>query len=193
MGNVKRIRKAYQGPAHPWIRSRIESEREIKREYGLKNKKEIWKMESILRNAASNAKRLIAGRSEQSKLEKEQLLARMRSMGLLTAGAKLEDILDLRIQSILDRRLQTLVYRKGLARSMGQARQFITHEHIQLDGKSITAPAYIVSSEEETTVSFSPHSNLASIEHPERVPITKKSKPRPAPKDDRFRGRGKRT
>lgn len=190
MGNVKRIRKNYQGPAHPWIRSRIESEREIKREYGLKNKKEIWKMESILKTAASNTKRLIAARSEQAKQEREQLMARLRKIGLLAAGAKIEDVLDLRIQNVLDRRLQTVIYRKGLARSMSQARQFITHEHIQVGGKSITSPSYIVGVAEEATITFMPHSDLAKVDHPERVPITKKARARPQPEPSQFRGRG---
>jgi len=41
MGDPKQTRKKYATPSHPWNRERIEEERVIKRDYGLKNKKEI--------------------------------------------------------------------------------------------------------------------------------------------------------
>ena len=41
MGNPKRHRKKYSTPAHPWQRARIEEERELSKEYGFKNKKEM--------------------------------------------------------------------------------------------------------------------------------------------------------
>ena len=38
MGDPGRARKNYKGPGHPWERWRIEEERPIKKDYGLKNK-----------------------------------------------------------------------------------------------------------------------------------------------------------
>ena len=51
MGDPKKQRKKYETPLHPWQGERILAEKKIMEEYGLKNKKEIWKMNSMLRNA----------------------------------------------------------------------------------------------------------------------------------------------
>ena len=69
-----------------------------------------------------------------------------------------------------ERRLQTIVVKKGLARSVRQARQFITHGHIIIGENKITAPNYMVNSDEELMITFSQNSRLHSEDHPERVP-----------------------
>jgi ribosomal protein S4 len=79
----------------------------------------------------------------------------------------LEDILSLTIRDMCERRLQTIVVKKGLARTVKQARQFITHEHILVGERKITAPSYIVNSSEETTIRFAENSPLAVEDHPE--------------------------
>jgi small subunit ribosomal protein S4 len=85
------------------------------------------------------------------------------------SGATLDDVLGVRLKNILERRLQTMICRKGLARTMTQARQFIVHEHITVGGKKITAPSHLVTVQEEPTISFVSNSTLASAEHPERI------------------------
>ena len=69
---------------------------------------------------------------------------------------------------LLERRLQTQVYKKNYARTMKQARQFITHGHVIISGRKISSPSYLVPIAEETQISFMPNSTLASGEHPER-------------------------
>jgi small subunit ribosomal protein S4 len=61
----------------------------------------------------------------------------------------------------LERRLQTLVYRLGLAKTIKQARQLITHGHIAIDGRRVTAPSYIVEKEEESKIGYYPNSPFA--------------------------------
>jgi len=51
---------------------------------------------------------------------------------------------------------------------MKQSRQFITHGHVLVNGKIITAPSYVVRKSEEGNVSFKQASSLADPEHPER-------------------------
>lgn len=170
MGTVKKIRKKYSGPSHPWQRARIESEKEIQKTYGLKNKKEIWKAASGVRKLTAQAKRLIGNRgSEQSKTEQKQLLDKLTKLGLLPPQSALEDVLTLTATDLLDRRLQTIVFKKGFALTQEQARQFILHGHIQINDKKITIPSYIVSMDEEHQISFNPLSALANAEHPERT------------------------
>lgn len=168
MGDPKRIRKKYDTPQHPWEAVRMEEESVIFREYGLKNKKEIWRLASLLRKYNGNAKKLIASRTAQSEVEKIQLLTKLQRLGLLQEGARLEDVLSLSTKDFMERRLQSVVFKKGLARSMKQARQFIIHHHIIVNGKKISVPSYLVLKEEEPTINFTDSSTLTNPDHPER-------------------------
>jgi small subunit ribosomal protein S4 len=169
MGDPKKFRKKYQTPAHPWIKADIEENKLLTREYGLRTKKEILIAHSFLKKYKNIAKRLIAQDTDQGKKEQEQVLGKLQRLGLLPAGAELSQILNLPINSIFDRRLQSLVYKKGFARTMKQARQFIVHRHVIIAGKEITFPSYLTSLEEEAGISFKEKSALSSEEHPERV------------------------
>lgn len=180
MGDPRKLRRRFEGPSHPWQAERIEAEKALLQEYGLKNKREMYRVMTRLKNYTDIAKRLIAGEGRQVDIEKEQLLAKLHSLGLLTASTNLDDVLGLQPKSLLDRRLQTMLFRKGMARSVSQARQFVSHKHVLVNGKVISSPGYLVSVTEEAAISFVPASTLANDEHPERVPIQKKAKkPRP--------------
>ncbi len=178
MGDPKKTKKKYSTPMHPWQAERIEQEKELTKEYGFRNKTEIWKINSVLRNFLRQAKRLAAVKTEQSEKEKNQLLDRLKRLGLLPETALLEDVLDISLKDLLERRLQTLVFRKNLARSVKQARQFIVHRHIAVDNKKITVPSYLVSKAEEPLISFIPSSSLSSIDHPERKQEERKEAPK---------------
>ncbi len=169
MGHIKKQRRKYKTPSHPWNRERIASERIIVDEYGLMNKKEILRLESVLRNIKHQAKDLITRSDKQAELEWERLKARLLRMGLITGEFKLERILDLSIKDVLERRLQTQVVRKGLARSMTQARQFITHRHILVGAHKVSVPGHLVTIEEEHMIAFSPNSPFIDEAHPERM------------------------
>lgn len=169
MGDPKKRRKQYKRPQMLWEKDRMEVESQLIKEHGLKNKKEIWKAGSILSSFAKQAKKLIAAETSQSLLEKKQLISKAASIGLISSTAQLEDILALDIKKILDRRLQTTVLRKNLARSIKQARQFITHGHIAVGNKTITIPSYLVLKSEEDQINFVQRSSLINPEHPERI------------------------
>ncbi len=169
MGDPKRIRKKFQGPMHPWSAPRIEEERGLKQEYGLRNKGEIWRTTSLLKRFKQRAMRLVALSGAQAEKEQQQLIARMARLGLIKADATSDDILGLSVKNILDRRLQTILVKRHLARSVRQARQMITHRHVTVNGRIVTSPSYPVSAEEESTVFFAPRSPFANEQHPERL------------------------
>src|SRR3989344_8314696 len=173
MGDPGKFRKKYSGPNHPWERTRIEEERELVKKYGLKNKREIWKMKSALRSYKSQAKKLSALKTVQAERERSQLSKKLASYGLIEATAPVSNVLDLPSTAIMERRLQTLIVKKSLARSVKQARQFIVHGHIFVGANKITAPSYLVRVNEESMISFSPTSKLSSAEHPVRVIVAK--------------------
>src|SRR3989344_9668870 len=180
MGDPKQLRKKYNTPRHPWIRANIESERVVTKDYGLVKKKEIHIANSFIKKYRDIAKRLIATRTlAQAQKEKEQILGKLQDLGLLPTGAELEQILGLELKDVLSRRLQSIVYRKGLARSMNQARQFITHRHVMVGDQEISSPSYLVSVIEEGAVTFKQKSALADAEHPERALLVKGETPAP--------------
>ena len=104
-------------------------------------------------------------------MENEQL-AKLKKLGILQETAVLDNVLDLTIEDILERRLQTIVFRKGLARTIFQSRQLITHGHVTIDGRRVTIPSYLVPKADETKLIYSPVSAVANQAHPLRVGLT---------------------
>jgi len=174
MGDIKKLRKKYKTPKHPWQRERIDKEKVLKETYGLKNKKEIWKFTSKLKNFTKQAKKLLRTTSEQSKKEEKELIAKLKKYGLADDKTKVEDILNLTVENFLDKRLQTKVHRMGLSRSVGQSRQFITHGHVSISGKKMNSPSYLVKNDD--IITFKESSKLNNPEHPERIQENKKEK-----------------
>jgi len=169
LGDPRRIRRKFDKPSHPWQGDRITEEKALIEEYGLHNKKEIWRMQTRLKRFKDQVKSIASRIDKQAKLEEKQLVDKLTSLGLMKQNDPLDVILGLANKDIFERRLQTLLVRKGLARSMSQARQFITHGHIIVDKKKITFPSYIVSVKEEALVEFVSTSTLSNIDHPERI------------------------
>ena len=142
MGDPRKLRKKYSKPKHPWQAARIAAERPLMHEYGLKNKKEIWKAQSSLKKFTNQAKLLSTIKNEHQEREKQQLINRLIKLGLLEKWKDREDVLGLNLRNILDRRLQTLAFKKGLAKTANQARQLIVHGHVAINGQKITVPSY---------------------------------------------------
>jgi small subunit ribosomal protein S4 len=98
----------------------------------------------------------------------DELVARLKKIGILDETAVLDDVLDLTIEDILERRLQTIVFRKGLAKTIQQCRQLITHGHIAIGNQRVTTPSYVVTKDEESQITYSSRSSLANPSHPIR-------------------------
>ena len=168
--------KSYETPNHPWQDTRMAGEVELVKAYGLRNKREIWKAESILRKYRSDAMGLLAVVASspegelkgQAKVEADQILGRLIRYGILKPGAEVDDILGLKSENILERRLQTQVLRLGLARTVRQSRQFITHGHIAINGRRATIPSMLISTEDEMNITYYGESPLTTDSHPER-------------------------
>ncbi len=75
-------------------------------------------------------------------------------LGLLKPDGGIDDVLALKTTDFLDRRLQTFVNRSGLTSTIGQARQLITHGHVRIRGRKVTAPSYLVRAEEEKDITL---------------------------------------
>ena len=174
MGEPKFARPKFDTPSHPWKKARIEEEHSIRDNHGLKNMREIWKAKSQLRRHRRQAMRLIgmADTTEGHGMrEKTDLLASLNNKGLVSADAILDDILTLGTEDILNRRLQAQVYYKGLASTMKQARQLVTHGQICIGDQKVTIPSYPVSRDEEELIRYHPGSSLNNPEHQIRKTI----------------------
>ena len=173
MGDPKFSRRSYDTPSHPWQGERIKAEVVLVNQYGLKNKTEVWKAQSVLRNFRKQSRELQArlrGGDAQAKKESEDLIARCAKIGVLPMdGATLNDILTLSEKDILSRRLQTIVFEKGMATTIGQARQMIVHGHVFMNGHRVTIPGYIVTRDEESSIMYNPASPFNDEMHPMRI------------------------
>lgn len=189
MGNPRKFHKQYARPGHPWQLARIEEERALTKEFGLKNKREIWKSQTQVKSFANDMKRLLALRTSQADVETKQLISHLQRIGLVSAGATSDDVLALTAKDLLARRLQSIIVKQGLAQTPKQARQFIIHGHITVGGKMVCAPSYIVPVAQEPTITFVEKSVLAASEHPARQKVERKAQaPPPEKRDDRRRG-----
>ncbi len=156
MGAPRKNRRKFEKPKRIWDLNRIKKDRALIKAYGLKNMKELWKVQSFLSRTRGNVRLLLSGAADasSSKVEKN-IIAYLSRKGMLTSESpSLESILDMTEKDVLERRLQTIVFRHGLARTIKQARQLITHGFIAINGKKLTRPSYIVSKEEENMVGY---------------------------------------
>lgn len=173
MGYPGKNSKSYETPKHPWQAARIASEVELVKTYGLRNKKEVWKAHSNLKNYRELARKLLAESTKGTlsghiKTDADNILNRLKRYGMLKPESALDDVLTLQVTNFLDRRLQTQVHKQGLANTMKQARQFIVHGHISVSGRKVTVPGYIVSRDDELSLGYYGNSPLSGESHPSR-------------------------
>ena len=158
MGDPKKPKKKWIGPSHPWIKEVLMEEMELMGRYGLRNKRELWIAKTIIRKFRRQACSLLALPEHERKEKEKSLLHKLYVLGLLPENATLDHVLGLTVEDILKRRLQTIVYTKGLARTIHEARQLIVHGHIAIGGRRVNAPGYIVKRYEEELVDYTPTS-----------------------------------
>ncbi|MBY9016998.1 MAG: 30S ribosomal protein S4 [Candidatus Lokiarchaeota archaeon] len=163
MGDPRRLKKKFKKPKRPFEKERQVEELEFLGKFGLRNKREFWKMRTILGNWRSLARQSRSMPQERATEVQQTLIKKLVKLGVLGSDAGFEDVLLLTVEDILRRRLQTLVFEKGYAKSIYQARQFVVHGHIQVRGKKINAPSYIVKKEEEDMIGYAPSSPLSAV------------------------------
>ncbi len=167
MGDPRRQRRQVITPSHPWEKTRIQEELQSVGEYGLRNKRELWKHKTQLSQFRQTVRKLRALPPDVAQQQLKQVVARLVRMGFLTPGDHtFDDVLNLSIKDFLDRRLQTQVVKIGLAKTVAQARQFIVHRHIAINGQIINSPSYLIMAQDEGKITFAAWSPYANKEHP---------------------------
>lgn len=154
MGDPRKLKSKHASPRKPWDKKAIESERKIVKTYGLVSKREIRRVEMMVSKKRENARKMLALPFEQRKTKEKELLHSLAKMGLLKGATSVDDVLTLTNEEFFERRLQTIVWRKSLALTPKQARQFIVHGHIAVRGRKVTSPSYIVKETEENAIGY---------------------------------------
>jgi small subunit ribosomal protein S4 len=155
LGDPRKARKQYSRPRSPWRADQLAQELYLLGNFGLRNKRELWKAETHLSSVRKQARTLLAATEQVRLREEKKLLDSLRRGGLVTDTATLDDILSLTVEDVLARRLQTMVFKKGMALSPLHARQLIVHGHVMIGGSVITIPGYEVGHEEEDRIVLS--------------------------------------
>ena len=74
-------------------------------------------------------------------------------------AVKMKGITGENLLSTLERRLDSVIYRMGLGTSRAQARQIVRHGHIQVNGRKVNIPSFIVKPGDEVSVRESSKNN----------------------------------
>jgi len=160
MGDPRHFKNKFETPKKLWDMDRITRDIKLKKEYGLKNSREAWLGAAELKKYRREARRLLSISEEERRTDVEKIMAKLNKLGILPKQASLDDVLSLETKDILERRLQTRVFRKGLARTLTQARQLITHGFISLNGRKVTIPSYMVTQDEDANLAYARPINI---------------------------------
>jgi len=140
--------KVYTTPRRPFEKARLDQELKLIGEYGLRNKREVWRVKYSLALIRSAARELLTLEEKNPRrlFEGNALLRRLVRTGVLSDDRmKLDYVLGLKIEDFLERRLQTQVFKLGLAKSIHHARVLIKQRHIRVR-KQVQGPFSIASS-----------------------------------------------
>jgi small subunit ribosomal protein S9e len=154
-------RKAFKTPRRPFEKERLDAELRLVGEYGLRCKREIWRVQYALAKLRKAARTLLTLDPKDPKriFEGAALLRRMSRYGLLADDElELDFVLQLTTQKLLERRLQTKVYKQGLAKSIHQARVFIKQRHIRVGSQLVNVPSFNVRTASEKHIDFATNS-----------------------------------
>lgn len=168
MGDPKKKHKTYSTPKRPYETTALLEDLRLIGAYGLRNKRELWKAHSELSKIRGRARDLLSLGTEERGDREREIIRKLAQRGMVMENSRIEDVLTLTIEDMLERRLQTFVFRSGLANSLYQARQLITHGHIAIGGRKVTSPSYNVEVQDEETLDFSQSSPFSNPDHPFR-------------------------
>jgi small subunit ribosomal protein S9e len=159
----------FKTPRRPFEKERLDAELKLCGEYGLRNKREVWRVQYALSKVRSAARELLKLDAKDPRRIFEgtcpcgrqgwlicadcaccfcsgaALLRRLTRLGVLDeTHQKLDYVLGLKIGDFMERRLQTLVLKQQLAKSIHHARVQIRQRHIRVGKQLVNVPSFMV-------------------------------------------------
>jgi len=153
----RNYRKVFQTPRRPFEKERLDAELKLIGEFGLKNKREVWRVKTAVAKIRKAARQLLTLEEKDPRrlFEGDAILRRLHRLGVLDESKnKLDYVLGLKIQDFLQRRLQTQVWKLGLAKSIHHARVLIRQRHIRVGKQLVNIPSFIVRVDSQKHIDF---------------------------------------
>ena len=149
--------KVFTTPRRPFEKARLDQELKLIGEYGLRNKREVWRVKFALAKIRKASRDLLTleERDPRRLFEGNALLRRLVRIGVLDENRmKLDYVLGLKVEDFLERRLQTQVFKLGLAKSIHHARVLIRQRHIRVRRQVVNVPSFVVRLDSQKHIDF---------------------------------------
>ena len=157
--NYRNYSKTSSNPKRQYEKERLDAELLLIGQYGLKNKKEVWRVQYVLSRIRKAARELLTLEENDPRriFEGQALISRMMRIGVLSKEQnQLDYVLGLTTKQFLERRLQTVVFQSKNASSIHQARALIFQKKIAINKglrrQVINIPSFIVRKENEGNI-----------------------------------------
>merc|ERR1711865_114562 len=151
MVNTRHLRnnhgKTFRAPRRAFEKERLDAELKMCGEYGLRCKREVWRVSYTLGKIRKASRELLKLDEKNPKrlFEGNAILRRMLRLGALDESKlALDYVLGLKTEDFLERRLQTQVFKLGLAKSIHHARVLIKQRHIRVGKQVVNVPSFVV-------------------------------------------------
>nr|BAS01849.1 ribosomal protein S9 [Amorphochlora amoebiformis] len=161
MASVKSYRrhsKLWNKPKNPFEKKRMEKEIILIVQFGLKNKRELWKIQLFLSKIRNTARKIIGidiKHHSVSNLCYNIIWFCYKYNLIIESNNSIESILSISIKDLLTRRFQSLVYKFALSRTIHEARLIINHKYIEINGQISNKPGLLVKKDNEKYMHFS--------------------------------------
>lgn len=156
--------KTFKSPRRPFDKERLDNELKICGAFGLKNKRELWRVQLTLSKIRKAARSLLTldQKSKKRIFEGQALMKRLMRLGLLSESElKLDYVLKLQVEDFLKCRLQTHVHEIGLAKSIHHARVIVRHGHVTVNNRRVNVPSFMVHTDSAKRIGFDTRSPLS--------------------------------
>ena len=86
MGDPPKLRNKYEKPKMLWDKDRLDEEKTYKRDYGLKNMRELWICVALFKKYRREARRLLSVSDEIRTKDQVKILSKVARLGILKDG-----------------------------------------------------------------------------------------------------------